>query len=460
MNRETELLSVAMVRYADSCPPTLHIDCPFAEEADGGRTCKQQCRDEIVRLSKPGHSGVSIFAGPLFDARQFLLSESTKVPDANWHTSSLIQRLHSALLHPPRNANGEHLLKREIDITNSLAYLGHRGFDPSRLVRFGLEHVLPTMVTLWVIDNHVRRATYERDVTPAGAWLGVFDRHAGEVTGNNTGQLLAAAQRSGFLGWVQRWLQQAPLESVVSWNPMEAVSEEPITDDGRARWMVDRFKETYLSNWSDASLHHEYLYLRGMREAPVPVVEMIRRSVTKTEVSQEIARRTVKGEGSRLAEVTTQSLTLLGEGRRREAAALFDAARILDPQDSLAHNNYGFCLTPDDPAEALRALGRAEELDSGPGAVNLINQAVALGRMDRRVDALDAANRAHVEAASRSEVAWLWKDLDSSDPIICEVDVLTYVCEFALDIASQVGDEGQVEQWRSRLQAAVGDPMS
>jgi hypothetical protein len=104
-----------------------------------------------VRLSKPGHAGGTTFAGPLFDARQCLLSESTVVPDANWHTSSLLQRLRTALLYPPRSQHGEYFLVREIDATNALGYLGQRGFDSEWIVRSGLAQDLPTRLALWVI---------------------------------------------------------------------------------------------------------------------------------------------------------------------------------------------------------------------------------------------------------------------------------------------------------------------
>lgn len=457
MDQEAQLISVALVRYADSCPPTLHPDCPYVEESDGKRTCQTQCRDEVVRLAKPGHTGGTILAGPLFDARQCLLSESTMVPDANWHTSSLLQRLRSALLHPPRSEQGEYFLVREIDATNALAYLGHRGFDCEGIVRFGLAEHLPTMLALWVINCYSELRETERRPEWIAPWLDAFEKHIGGCDRTDIGELLAAAHRGGYIAWIKRWLQQAPLHDVVAWTPMEAIPDGNDSDDGQARWMIDRFTETYLREWADASLHHEYHYLRGSQDPPIAVAEMMRRQLTKSDVDRELARRAVEGSRSRLAEVKGQAISLLSGGRRREAAALFDAARILEPQDAEAHNNYGFCLTPDDPKTALRALVRAEELGISTKALNLFNQALALRLLGRPADALAATERAHAQTGGRSEPAWLWGDLTASEePTIEPVDLLTYIGRLGLSLAEELGEAEQMDLWRSRLSDREG----
>ncbi|NED99293.1 hypothetical protein [Phytoactinopolyspora halotolerans] len=457
MDQEAQLISVALVRYADSCPPTLHPDCPYVEESEGNRTCRSQCRDEVVRLSKPGHTGGTILAGPLFDARQYLLSESTAVPDANWHTSSLLLRLRSALLSPPRSHRGEYFLVREIDATNALAYLGQRGFDSEWIVRFGLAQELPTMLALWVIGWYSELGQTEQRPQWVAPWLDAFENRVGECDSTDIGQLLAAAHRSGFIEWVRRWLQQAPLHDVVAWTPMDDSTDGTDPDDGQARWMIDRFTETYLRDWVETSLHHEYHYLRGRQDPPTTIAEMMRRQLTKSDVDRELARRSVEGSRSRLAEVRSQAIGLLSEGRRREAAALFDAARILEPQDAEAHNNYGFCLTPDDPETALRALVRAEELGVAAKALNLLNQSIALRLLGRPADALAAAERALDQTGGRSEPAWLWDNLIASDePTIENVDLVTYIRRLGRDLAEELGEEEQMDLWRQRLSVLDG----
>lgn len=457
MDQQTQLISVALVRYADSCPPTLHLDCPYVEESDGNRICHSQCRDEVVRLSKPGHSGGTILAGPLFDARQCLLSESTAVPDANWHTSSLLQRLRSALLCPPRSQDGEYFLVREIDATNALAYLGQRGFDSEWIVRFGLAEDLPNMLALWVMGWYSELGQPAQRPQWVAPWLDAFEKHVGECDSTDIGHLLAAAHRSGYIEWIKRWLQQAPLHDIVAWTPMDGITDGNDPHDGQARWMIDRFTKTYLRDWAETSLHHEYHYLRGTQDAPIAVGEMMGRQLTKSDVDRELARRAVNGSRSRLAAVKSQAIGLLGEGRRREAAALFDAARILEPQDAEAHHNYGFCLTPDDPEAALGALIRAEELGITTKALNLLNQSIALRLLGRPADALTAAERAHDQIGGRSEPVWLWGDLTASDePIIENVDLATYLRRLGRDLAEELGEEEQVDLWRDRLSELDG----
>lgn len=406
-----------------------------------------------MRLYKPGHSGRgSILAGPLFDARQCLLSESTAVPDANWHTSSLLQRLRSALMHPPRSRRGEPLLVREIDATNSLAFLGQRGFDTDRIVRFGLSRELPTRVALWVIDWRSRLDQDDQPPTWLTPWLEALERRLGDEDSSDIGQLLAAAQKGGFIDWIERWLQQTSLENVVSWTATDHVMDGRDSDDGQARWMIDRFAETYLRDWAETSLQHEYRYLRGKLPAPVAVDEMLRRHLSMAEVDRELARRAVESSRSRLDEISRQAIALLGEGRRPEAAALFDAARILEPQDAEAHNNYGFCLTPDDPAAALRALARAEELDTSSKALNLLNQSVALRLLGRSTEALDCAERAHAEAEGSGDAAWLWINPASADGASIEnLDLLPYIRRLGQELAEGLGDDEQLRQWRTRL---------
>lgn len=457
MDQEAQLISVALVRYADSCPPTLHPDCPYAQESDGHRTCHSECRDEVIRLSKPGHSGGGILSGPLFDARQCLLSERSAVPEVSWHTSSLLQRLRSALLYPPRDHNGDQFLVREIDATNALAYLGQRGFDIDWIVRFGLALDLPTRLALWVIDWFVDHGRGAEPPDWLARWVEGFERHVEDTDGLGIGRLLAAAHQSGFIHWIERWLHQAPIQDVVAWTPIDTVGDNTVSDDGQARWMMDRFTETYLRDWSKSSLHHEYRYLRGLQDAPIAVTEMRRRQLSEADVDRELARRAVEHTHSRLEAVTSQAIALLDEGRRREAAALFDAARILEPQDAEAHHNYGFCSTPDDPDSALRALIRAEELGIRTVALNLLNQAVVLRLLGRPMDALGAAERAHDHSGGRSERALLWTNLASEDePTVERVDLLVYVRRFGCELAEELGDQGRSTLWRERLSESDG----
>lgn len=299
---EAGILAVALTRYADACPPTLHPDCPFAVTEPSGRTCQKECRDEVIRLQRPGHSSLTVFSGPLFDARQTLLTEKGHVPEAAWHTASLILRLDEALRFPPRGSDGTYFLLREIDITNALAYLAQRGIDPDWLVRFGLGQFLPLRIVIWVGDQYLNGRDDEDDFTDG--WLGVagsFMQQGESFDG--LGPWLAAAQATGFRAYIEKWVKQAPLEDIWAWRPSSIDSDLVVADDNKAGWVVDRFRRTYLSEWAEASLHHEYRYLQGRAEAPIPISEMKRREVPSTSLSVEMADRATKASRSHAMDV-------------------------------------------------------------------------------------------------------------------------------------------------------------
>ena len=52
----------------------------------------------------------------------------------------------------------------------------------------------------------------------------------------------------------------------------------------------------------------------------------------------------------------------LKRGEPEAASAIFGAIVSVSPNNSAAHNNYGFCLMPTDPARALDELNHAREL--------------------------------------------------------------------------------------------------
>jgi hypothetical protein len=83
------------------------------------------------------------------------------------------------------------------------------------------------------------------------------------------------------------------------------------------------------------------------------------------------------------------ALKFIGEGRRQDARALFEAILLQDPESASAINNLGFCLIPDDPQNALGLLERAVVLeDSAPEltTVNIMLASALLGLSTRVLD--------------------------------------------------------------------------
>ena len=456
LTRDPAFIAVAVVRYADACPPSLHPDCPFSVGSEGSRTCHTECRDVATRLAKPGATGRGKRTAYLYDARQFLLSESGKVPTSQWHTASLMLRLQHALGYPPAVA-GNAALRRHIDATNALAYLGQRGFDPDGLVREGLAETIKTNLQLWLSEVFLDdlRLGQPRNRDRDSGWLAEFGECLQDVQPEaSRGQVMAAATRFGFEHRLDQWLKQAPLSHLVDWRhyPTDPGSSGT-SDPSEYVWLVERFTKTYLLDWREESLFHEYRYLDGGTQAGVPPDVLMDRSLDENTLSREIARRAVEGKGEDgVRRVTRQAVSLLSDGKREEAAALFDAARILHPLSVEAHNNYGFCLLVDDPKRALDGLLKAEELEEKPNPLNRVNQMVALARLDRFEESLAAAESAFHEQSLLPRVAWLWEDLfdGEGEPHIADSHPVAYLCSTAREIAKQVGRNDTVGKWATR----------
>lgn len=135
-----------------------------------------------------------------------------------------------------------------------------------------------------------------------------------------------------------------------------------------ADWLFDRFTVTYLDDWSTASLRSEWQYLHGELDTPWPKNLTKARRMAEPKLASVIADRLLRIHDRHRPRVHHFSLTdqlvgpaldFLGEGRRIEAAALFEAAIRHDSDDAPAHNNLAFCLLPDRPEAAVSLLERS-----------------------------------------------------------------------------------------------------
>ena len=78
----------------------------------------------------------------------------------------------------------------------------------------------------------------------------------------------------------------------------------------------------------------------------------------------------------------------LRDSQRTAAAALFNAVRMLKPNDNLAQNNYAFCILVDKPEEAKNLLAGLLERGVKDPAVRLgvflLSPSPASGNVDAR----------------------------------------------------------------------------
>jgi hypothetical protein len=466
VSRENDIQTIALLRYADSCPSgELHSDCPFSVDLDAGqRTCNQECRAVITRRLIPGHTLLSNSGIAAFDARQLLLSESGPVPDSHWHTASLLLRLESAASSPPTSVRGGGSLRRSVDITNSLAYLGQRGFDMDAVLRHGLGDRLRSGIILWLSRLQRTRDASERDANTT-AWLESFTESVGDVGREGSlGASMAAAMQGGFDDFLSQWISKVPLDSLVSWefwSPGDLAQQSRAGGDAEAAfWVVDRFTQTYLRQWSESSLECEYRYLQGKGPSGLDDHELGARAVSELTLLREISRRTIEGSTTtkRLEQIKLQAVARLTVGQNEEAAALFDAVRTLEPQNSEAHNNFAFCTLPEDPTVALAALERSEALETTPFPINRINQSLALLLTGNPEGAHRRAQAAYEERGALGSSAWLWNGYSSltpSDLVLTMCEPLVYLCRLGQHIAAKSSDSSAAELWGRRLGDAL-----
>jgi hypothetical protein len=152
--------------------------------------------------------------------------------------------------------------------------------------------------------------------------------------------------------------------------------------------------------------------------------------------------------------LVAQALAFLEEGRRDAAASLFDAARMMEPEDQEAHNNFGFCVMPDRPNEALAAFDEVLRLGSPP-PITLVNRVVARWLAGFTAAALDAGEEAFAALATGTFQGYLWDYMTNrEEPTISEFNLITYLCRFCAWVARAEGLQESEETWQARLAGA------
>jgi len=186
---------------------------------------------------------------------------------------------------------------------------------------------------------------------------------------------------------------------------------------------------------------------------------MAHRRIAAAALTHEISSRTVQARQQDSArkstslstrEMTSTAIEFLDAGRRAEAAALFEAAKRVNPQDPEVINNYGFCILPDRPDEGLREIKSAGDLGYPHRAITLANRMYGLLRVGRLTSALEAAERFLIEGQGY-EAAYLWDwQRAPENPAAFWIPIRRYITQLGLHIAELTGDETQVKIWVER----------
>jgi len=305
--REREIFLQALQRFSDECtPPELQPDCPFSVPLPGGgRGCGEECMDLLAQFGDHTVIGIDLGNGLVAQVRPRRQSRPRRGPDATaqpfdaratmlrdresgrpvsaWNTVSLVNALHEDLTSTPLGAGAE----REGIIHECWKELERRGHGVDALVRQGMAKRVTTAIAIATVlpefvqlDGGDASGEVPSALRPAPPEWGVLLDQLIEAVGDVLAEdmpfgspehrrmlnRLVSALTGKFMQIARAWLQTARLEDLVAWRAPPSPEEMLLlaeVDDALARdnaiqeWMVDRFFTTYLTYWSDESLHYK-----------------------------------------------------------------------------------------------------------------------------------------------------------------------------------------------------------
>ncbi len=415
MNGRDDLVIVAVSRYADACPEDLHVDCPFAEPSlDGGRKCDEQCRSVARSYTRAGRSEPTAN----FDAGLILMQDmdGAQEPSASWQLASLLLVLRRVAESRPFDLeSGTTLHRRKVDATSALAALNNLGWDFDALLRAGLGPVISSRLTTLLMPE-VRatlRARGFNDHTRLRAWDDVVD----------------TTDSASVREYLDNWLQFSTLDDILEWRAprvTEFLGETPALQPDQANaylWVVDRLTQTYLSDWSMVALQSEYSFrFEGWRPDWIPLEQVAaQREVPEGTLAKELGSRLLgkrwgtpiglsRSDPEALSELIRDALAWISEGRPDVAAASFEGALRISPDDADLANNLAFCLIPSDPGRAIDLLDRAAVSGYARSDVLSCNRALAqglCGEYEASLETIEGALAALGPEASQLS-AYLW----------------------------------------------------
>jgi hypothetical protein len=261
------------------------------------------------------------------------------------------------------------------------------------------------------------------------------------------------------------WIHTASLDDLVNLTPPSAgtLTSTPASVDltlrQQYRWAVDHFATTFYGDWTTSSLHYEFRWFEGEILPPCPVGLMSDRDVPIEKLTKEIAQRVVfdnreshDSDASLVREMYRYAKKLLGQGRCREAAAVFEFGAQQVPRDADIRNNLGFCLIPVAPSEALGHLQMARNMGFSPSYTNAYNQMCCYVSMRRPRAALNVADSAWKDDDSANLGATLWKLSDDGIwKLFHSSSPSQSLAIFATEIARREGWSEEEAVWQSRV---------
>lgn len=407
-----------------------------------------------------------------FDAREMLLQDKADNPISAWRAASLFCLLNEDLVEMPP-VDIELRRDRRERLKAAIEELDTRGFDTASIVKKIVIERLRAAVYLHcvyplIVQSSEDGATSAVDQLPVAdqpKWealifndgLTVESRRAAAVSDESRSFLHRSFAR---LESVSNYLVQCDVEELIDWQPPTA----PVTSasnwepSDKAIWVTDRFTNAYLQEWAMPSLRFEWKWLHGEEVAPCSSREMECRAIDSASLAEEIASRVTRDSdlgmpGVKEAEyLIAPTLKMLQDGKRREAAAVFEALVRATPRNAVARNNRGFCLLIDDPGDALAELERANDLGFPSRSLNVANRMFALHRLGRLATALELAEVSYDDSSDSNDSVYLWS-ITSDEPEIAQIgDVTNYIYDLARMAAEGASDTKAARLWTDRAE--------
>ncbi|MEU4835814.1 hypothetical protein [Streptosporangium sp. NPDC023615] len=415
-----------------------------------------------------------------FDARKTRMCEDQKAPRTLWRTSSLVGELQDSL------ASRLALKPEERDkqirrFKLALQELTQRGVDAESLVRYGMiPEILGPVLGVLLVHRLLPQSGVDTDLQGSGVdvagWRALLKipaaTSATSATPSQVQELVLEVSREVFdplLDWIRHaglneLVHLIPPEESDFWSVTESVEDETHLRH-KYRWLVERFTQTYLANWSLAALHLEYRWQKDIDPSSFPDSIMRDRNVSIEDLNAEIAHRAVlesKSTSESLAptlflmnQLENHAVTLLRERQYSESAALFNFAIHQWPNDPRAHNDLGFCLIPENPSKALVHLTDAARMGYEPYAINTYNKMCCHLGMHQPRAALALAEEFWRERPGESALTGvIWKMTEEGWRLEQGVYIRSAIAGLVASIASAHGWEEEEVLWRSREQSA------
>lgn len=445
--REREIFLRALRLYSETCePPELLSDCPFSiDVSPGQRSCGEECIDLLERYGGSRlvegfdmgngivirrNSNISSrryvqLQEKAYDAREIYLADQDKGAPQNWRLPSVLQGIVEELSNR-RSVDIQSRKKRRDRIEELVCIVEEHGINFEDKILPNLRPIIGAFAIASLYYD-----IYETNSDQKDTWKAFLK----EVIAKFENSIEEQLDDYIILHFV-KWADTASFDDLVDWIPPKEIKSLEIDSmkleiDVNGKWIMDRFTQTYLDKWSTDSLCKEWLYIQGEEQAPCLLSDMRLREIPINRISAVMADRLTQGQShSNLALVSNlvvPSLDFIKEGRRVEAAALFEASIRLDPTSADAHNNLGFCILPDDPVKSLKYFEKALELGDihSNRHIYMANRILALSILGKRTLVIQEAQNFICPDWAKGRGTYMWRvesliDKESQEPEIME----------------------------------------